>query len=153
MATVSMDWVDVSNIGISHFGISPDLLPLDHTRFDTFHMQFSITRKLMINLREFILNQSTEIISQFQDVLSRFWNDFLLFVWRNNKKFTSFNGNELSAFVHNISSITEFIESHFVSSDQTSNSVRGLILWKEIYEFVSISVIETSKREQYIYLL
>ena len=56
----------------------------------------------------------------------------------------------MSAFVHNISSITEFIESHFVSSDETSNIVRGLILWKEIYEFVSISVIETSKREQYI---
>ena len=66
------------------------------------------------------------------------------------KKLTSFNGNELSAFVHNILSITEFIESHFDSSDETSNIVRGLILWKEIYEFVSISVIETSKREQYI---
>ena len=42
-----LDWIDEKNVGVSHFGIHPTLLPLSNIRFDTFHMKCSITRKLM----------------------------------------------------------------------------------------------------------
>ena len=89
------NWIDEKNLGVSHFGIHPKLLPLSNIRFDTFHMKCSITRKLMTSLRRFILNQSTLIMKKFSALLREIWSDFLLFVWRNNKAFTSFNGNEL----------------------------------------------------------
>ena len=44
------DWVDVSNVGVSHFGLHPDLLPRDSLRFDVFHLRCAITRRLMSNL-------------------------------------------------------------------------------------------------------
>ena len=72
-----LDWVDEKNLGVSHFGIHPKLLPLSNIRFDTFHMKCSITRKLMTLLRGFILNQSTLIIKQFSALLAEFWGDFL----------------------------------------------------------------------------
>ena len=42
-----MDWVDKENFGISHFGLSPDLLRCDNIRFDVFHLRCAVTRRLM----------------------------------------------------------------------------------------------------------
>jgi len=145
-----LDWIDANNLGVSHFGINPTLLPLSNIRFDTFHMKCSITRKLMTLLRAFILNQSTLIIGKFSALLSKFWSDFLLFVWRNNKGFTSFNGNELKAFVDHMPEIVKFMEDTFVVSDETVNIIDGLKLWKMIWKFISISKVEPREREQYV---
>eukprot|EP00957_Ditylum_brightwellii_P147625 11242351-Ditylum_brightwellii.AAC.1 len=59
------DWVDHKNGGVSHFGIHPDLLPRDVIRMDTFHMNYSVTQKLMGQMRKFLLNQSTDLIEDF----------------------------------------------------------------------------------------
>jgi len=148
-----MDWIDVNNLDISHFGIDPDFLPMSNIRFDTFHMKCSITRKLMTRLRKFILDQSIDLISRFMVVLSGFWVDFLLFVWHNNKKFTSFNGNELSMFVKNISSITQFIDTNFVTCDESSNITRSLNLWNDIYIYFVLYQKLTQQREIRISLI
>jgi hypothetical protein len=79
-------WVDEKNKGVSHFGLHPNLLPCDDIRFDTFHMKFAVNRKLMTHLRNFILEQSNDLIKLFQNrVLRKFWNDFHLYVWKNKK--------------------------------------------------------------------
>ena len=113
-------------------------------------MKCSITRKLMPLLRGFILNQSTLIIKQFSALLAEFWSDFLMFVWRNNKKFTSFNGNELKAFVHHVPEIVLFFKSKFEVSDDISNIINALELWRHIWKFISISKIEDTQRLQYV---
>ena len=45
-----MDWIDVNNIRISHFGIDPNLLRRNDIRFDVFHLRCAITRRLMVYL-------------------------------------------------------------------------------------------------------
>jgi hypothetical protein len=60
-------WVDENNKGVSHFGLHPNLLPRDSIRFDTFHMKCAMTRKVMNYLRNFILDQSNEVIELFQN--------------------------------------------------------------------------------------
>ena len=45
-----MDWVDVHNCGISHFGFSPSVLPRSSLRFNVFYLRSGVTRRLMTNL-------------------------------------------------------------------------------------------------------
>ena len=45
-----MDWVDVENDGCSDFGISPEFLSRDCIRFDMFHLQGAIKKRLMTYL-------------------------------------------------------------------------------------------------------
>ena len=51
-----MNWIDEQNFGISHFGIHPDKLKYNNIGFDTFHMRYAITRKLIEYLEKLILN-------------------------------------------------------------------------------------------------
>ena len=57
-----MDWVDVENKGVSHFGLHPDVLPRENIRFDVFHLRCAITRRLMTNLRKFLMIHSVDLI-------------------------------------------------------------------------------------------
>ena len=95
----NLKWVDENNQGVSYFGSHLELLPRDSLRFDTFHMKCSITRRLMSTVRSFILDQLTEVMNSFlQSVLSKFWNDYHLYIWNNKKSFSSMVGNELTFF-------------------------------------------------------
>ena len=86
-----MDWVDVNNEGISHFGIHPELFPWNEITFDTFHLKCSVSRRLMEELRKLLLEQSTVIQNDFSvKVLSKFLNQFHLFVCGPGKPFSSF---------------------------------------------------------------
>ena len=76
-------------------------------------MKCTLTRKVMTFVRIFILDQSTVFIEQFLKLLAKFWSNFLLFVWWNNKNFTSLNGNKLKSFVTNITMITNIIATKF----------------------------------------
>ena len=108
------DWIDENNKGVSHFGVDPYSLPRHNLRFDIFHMKCSITKKLMTYLRLFILNQSIDIVLNFAKVLSTFWNNFLMFIWQNNKAFTLFQGREVSLFIENIPKIVAFLQENIV---------------------------------------
>ena len=60
-----MDWADRKSKGITHFGVSPDLLPRESIRFDTFHLKCAITRRLMDMLRIFLLLQGSVVRDKF----------------------------------------------------------------------------------------
>ena len=93
------DWVDKYNFGYTHFGIHPNHLPRSSHRFDIFHLKCSITRKLMSYLRVLLLNQDPEINDDnCSSVLSKFWNQYHLWVCKNKKNFSSFMGYELALF-------------------------------------------------------
>ena len=57
-----MKWNDSNNKGCSHFGLHPSLFPRDSIRFDTLYLKYSITRRLMSNLRDFLINQAPEMM-------------------------------------------------------------------------------------------
>ena len=138
-----LDWIDLSNSGISHFGLHPNLLPRDSIRFDMFHMKCAVTRKLMAFLRLLLLNQATDVIDNFlKNVLKKFWNDYHMYVWKNKKNFASFLGNEIALFVGNTKLIVNFLDSNLVQTDEVKNFIKGLKIWVRIFKFTSKTYIE-----------
>ena len=81
-----LDWCDLENKGITHYGFHPDRLPRDNIRFDIFHLRSAITKLLMEYLRRFIQKQSHKMIQKFSKLMLSFWGDFHVSVWRLNKK-------------------------------------------------------------------
>ena len=105
------NWCDVSNQGITHFGLSPLSFPLSTLRFDIFHLSAAITRRVMTYLRKLMLKQSLTLRKRFsKEVLLSIWPEFLVYCWNNNLNFSKFQGPELSKFVSNSTMITDFIE-------------------------------------------
>ena len=130
------------NFGISNFGLHPSLLRRDNIRFDNLHCWCSITRRLMNNLRQFILKQSTDLVERFSNLLLELWNDYHVLCWNLEKKFTSFVGNELLCFIKNTPKIVEFLEENFQNTKTLSNLCKGLLLWAKISPFLVITEIE-----------
>ena len=142
-----MNWADDSNLGVSHFGIHPDLLPRDGIRFDTFHMKCAITRKLMGYIRRFMLNQATDVLESFiTDVLGKFWNDFHLYVWKNKKNFSSFQGNELALFIVHTNDIVAYLKDSFDETEELQHMIEGFTLWVDIFKFLGTTYIEDSEK-------
>ena len=142
------DCVDEFNEGVSHFGVHPELLPRNEIRFDTFHLKCSITKKLMSWLRNFLLNSSTSARTNFSiHILSKFWNQYHLFVWRTNKAFSSFQGNELALFIANISSIKNYLVQNFVQDNDINNFVLALNLWESMFKFLGITHISKEQEQ------
>ena len=138
-----MDWVDEKNDGCSHFGVHPNLLPRDGLRFDMFHLKCSVTKKLMSYVRELILNQSTNVIVDFsKSVLSKFWRDYHLYIWRNKKKFSSFLGNEIALFVANVDCIIKFFNNKLIPNPKILDICHALTLWFDIFKFLSVTYVE-----------
>jgi hypothetical protein len=148
-----LDWVDVNNCGISHFGAHPNVLPRENLRYDTFHMKCAITRKMMTWLRSFILNQSYDIIEHFSSsVLKSFWNDFHLLVWNNKKSFSSFQGNEIAVFVGNTDGICNFLQTYISLSSSVTHLINALKLWKDIFKLLSVTKIDERQGSRDWYL-
>ena len=96
-----MDWADIKNEGITHFGIFPDYFRRDMIRFDVFHLRCAITRRLMKHLRKFLLRTTPELIEEFSTILSSFWTDYNVLLWNMNKPFAILKGPELLVFIRN----------------------------------------------------
>ena len=145
-----MKWVDKHNYGISHFGVSPDVLDRDKIRFDTFHLKCAITRNLMNYTRTYFNTfVSVEKKQLFYSELENFWNKYHINVWSSSKSFSSFRGNELALFVANSDAITNFIESSVIDTELRRNLVGSLRTWTDVFKFLATSWIEVEEREAY----
>ena len=88
--------------------------------------------------------QSDDIRKQFlREVLSKFWNEFHLLVWKTGRKFSSFQGNELALFVANIELINQFLQTNLVPTSSVTSILEGLKLWVELFSFLGKSRIDT----------
>ena len=105
-----MDWVDVENDGISHFGLHPNLLPRDTLCFDIFHLRCAVTRRLLTYLQKFILGTTPALIDEFADILLKFWSEYSVLLFNMNKTFQAFKGDELLAFIINTKTIVEWLK-------------------------------------------
>ena len=130
-------WCDKHNFGITHYGFHPDVLSRDTVRFDGFHMRSAVTRKLQNYLRSVINKQSHELIQDFSQVLLTFWGTYHVSVWRLNKQFTSFTGNEFKLFIANIPKIVAFLRERLDKHDSLDNLCNALSLWPRILTFVN----------------
>ena len=128
------NWADEKNFGITHFGVNPNKLRRDQIRLDTFHLKCAVLRILTRELQKFMLDRSYKHIQQFKvKVLSKFWNQFHLFVFANNKSFASFQGNELGRFIVNIPAINEFLTTTFDETVYLKELMGVLALWKTMF--------------------
>ena len=124
--------------------------PRSSLRFDTFHLKCSITRRLMSYLRLFLLDQAPSISEGYcSAVLSKFWNQYHIWVWQNKKNFSSFMGNELALFAANTIDTNEFLASNLVPTNKVSNIKDSLQMWQEIFHFLSITHLDNISDEQY----
>ena len=141
-----MDWIDTDNIGISHFGLHPNLLPRHLIRFDVFHLRCAITRRVMSNLHKFLSgsNMDIEVSERFSDILSTFWSDYNVLLWNLNKKFQSLTRSELPAFIQNVSKIVTFLKKEFQPSAVLDDVCNGLLLWQSITPFLVITKIDNN---------
>ena len=134
------DWIDVNNLGISHFGLHPNLLPRHKILFDTMHCKMSITRRLLNYTRSF-LNRAmfnTQTQREFCDLLSEFWNDHNCLSWIMGGSFQRLIGTELFKFVDNVEKVTNFMKDHIMQSDILDFLCNGLLLWKDICPMMSV---------------
>ena len=145
-----LKWCDEKNIGVTHFGIHPLEMKRSNIRNDVFHMKCAVTRNLMTELRAFMLNQSIALIDKFKsDVLTKFWNNFHIFVWNSGKKFASFQGNKLAVFLANVPQIVQFLNSNLINTDYLSKLKRALVVWTKMFEFLGITIIKEGKENEY----
>ena len=141
------NWCDENNYGVTHFGCTPDDLPMSSIYFDIMHMQMAITRRFMTDLRRFVLRRSSEQIKMFsENILRTFWGNYHVYCWNNKMNFSKFEGTELSLFVENIPLICEYLEKSFISTENLKMFTEGLRTLPMIFSFLKLSYIEDSKK-------
>ena len=93
----------------------------------------------------FVLNHLLIVASKFnKEVLSKFWNDYHIFCWNNKSNFSSFQGNDLAAFVANTKAVTEYLEHSFDDSVKRNSIITSLSLLPCIFSFLSLTYITPS---------
>ena len=81
-----------------------------------------------------------------KNVLKKFWNDYHLYIWTNNKYFSTFQGNELALFVANVDKIIDFLKSKFVFTSKIDDIAKVLSLWVDIFRFLGITYITDNEK-------
>lgn len=141
-----MDWVDTSNDGVSHFGLEANLFPLENiSRFDTFHLRSAITCQFISSLRTFMFLQIFECQKEFEALISTIWNSYYVFMWKDNKPFSSLRGTHILSFINLIPDVVKFLQCKFVETKVLKNLCGGLDLWMEICHFIHRTKIEDAE--------
>ena len=145
------NWCDENNSGVTHYGITPMLLPMSSIRYDVMHMKAAVTRRFMAYVRTFMLKQSSAAIKKFTvDVIGSFWGLFHVYCWNNNLNFSKFQGSELALFVSNASSVGRFLTEEFIATEELENLCKALNLLPDIFQFLSITYISDGHENSYL---
>jgi hypothetical protein len=140
--TKHMKWCDEHNLGVSHFGLPPEIFCRSNIRFDIFHLRGSISRRLMMYLRKFIMMQSEELMTSFSTILEEIWREYLVDIWNLNKPLTSFKGADILVFIKNIPRMVEFLRTNFELTTVMEKFCEGMELWVRLSEFMNIVKID-----------
>ena len=136
------DWVDEKNFGVSHFGLSPLHFKRENIRFDVFHLCVAITKRLMTYTRDFVQMLSCDFQIKFYNVLSSFWDEFQLLVWKCNKDFSIFKGAQIKKFVTSCPKVAKLMRDNLVMTEDIEFLCKGLELWCDIESFLKVSTVK-----------
>ena len=134
-------WCDVSNFGITHFGVHPSDLNRGNIRFDVFHMRSAICRKLLNKLRHFMRKQTFELQNEFDNILGTIWSTYYLHFWTSNKALSVLEGKHVVAFLMLVPQVVEFIRENFVVDDYLQTLCESFTLYSSISHFLCRTVI------------
>ena len=79
---------------------------------------------------------------EFYNVLSSFWDEFHLLVWKCNKNFSIFKGAQIKKFVTNCPKVAKLMRDNLVMTEDIEYLCKGLELWFDIESFLKISTVK-----------
>ena len=71
-------------------------------------------------------------------------------MWKLNKSFSSFVGEELNAFIKGTSLCTAFLDENCGPTDYLTNLIEGLESWPRLNEFLKITKLEQGDKDDYL---
>ena len=134
-------WAATYNYGVLHWGIHPELLPMDEIRPDVFHMCTGIVKRLMQCLRNMLVNAGGPVKRKFYNRLRIFWEEGHVMMWRLDKSFSSLIGIELQQFSMNAKELAKWMLKEKIISTGRPDFValcNALIVWTDIEQFLKI---------------
>jgi hypothetical protein len=135
-------WCDVNNLGVTNFGIHPKHLPVSTICYNVMHMNMAINRSCMTCARKFVMSREQSFIDTFNNHLRTFWGKYHLFVWKNDRKFSSFHGNELKRWTKNIPKTIAIIREKFETTEHVANLCLLLETYAKLPEFWNTTTIK-----------
>lgn len=111
-------------------------------------MKCVITRSTISYVRTFVLSQTMDFIEQFSVHMQNFWSKFNIFVFNNNRAFSSFHRNILSKWVTHKPDTIAIFQDHFENTEHINKISLLLQHWHSLTEFLGISRISTHKNYQ-----
>ena len=82
---------------------------------------------------------SCDFQTKFCNVLTSFWDEFQLLVWKTDKEFSIFKGDHFKKFVVNCPKIAKLMRDNLVMTKDIKHLCKVLELWCDIESFLKIS--------------
>ena len=92
---------------------------------------------------------SCDFQTKFCNVLSSFWDEFQLLVWKSNKDFSILKGAQIKKFVTNSPKVAKLMGDNLVMTDDIEYLCKGLELWFDIESFLKISTVKDEESIQH----
>ena len=92
--------------------------------------------------RDFVFMLSCDFQTKFYNVLASFWDEFQLLVWKTNKEFSIFKGDQFKKIVTNCPEIAKLMRDNLVMTKDIEYLCIGLELWCEMESFLKISKVK-----------
>ena len=92
---------------------------------------------------------SCDFQTKFYNVLTKFWGEFHLLIWKCNKDFSIFKGDEIKRFVVNCPAVANILRENLEMTDEITSVCRALDLWYEIERFLKISKVGSKNKDEY----
>ena len=96
----------------------------------------------MTYTRDFVQMLSCDFQIKFYNVLSSFWDEFQLLVWKCNKDFSIFKGAQIKKFVTSCPKVAKLMRDNLVMTEDIEFLCKGLELWCDIESFLKISIVK-----------
>ena len=92
--------------------------------------------------RDFVFMLSCDFQTKFYNVLTSFWGEFQLLVWKTNKEFSIFKGDHFKKFVTNCPKMAKLMRDNLVMTKDIEYLCKGLELWCDMESFLKISKVK-----------
>ena len=140
------DWCDKSNLGITHFGMSPDKFNIESVYFDIFHLRSAMTRKLLQHFRNLIEPFEFDTCEPTFKCFDKLWeSDCCSSHFTNNNTLSRIQGKQVKAWIKDMDAFLALITLSFDQDDKMKAFIAACKLLPKIAEFLNIVKIVENK--------
>jgi len=100
-------------------------------------------------LCHFMRGQLIEFIDKFNEILEITWGNFCVSIWKCNKAFSYFQGNDIKTLIKSIPKIMDLIETNCSEPELLIHLAKAMKVWKNIKDFLhKVTVNEATYMEE-----